>query len=351
MPGQAFLAVRSQRCDRIKIRKKRGAVTGVQVPCWTMSGTIMFPMSLQQISCLFGATADDLSNGSFISVWIAHMRESGHYTLFKYDDRRHPQGTWRQCRWYRFRTSAWFCWTRIFLILQCLFQRMEPERHNQPVGSLYPSSRRRSKKNSLPMTNRWSRLISLVIPIHATGGFTGLQHPMGQWRYWTGFFRITFVWQPWQIVGTLTGGNSSCDSSYLDSPDYFGKFSWSWDKNGADSTVRLKDWLDPDNTGIPETGWPATGYSCPLPKNCNIQLYPNPFTDQVQVKNWRKERTDSKILEVLNLMGTTLWSGILIPVGSSPVSLYFPGLPLPVCILFGSHFPGSRIHYKTWSDQ
>jgi len=39
-----------------------------------------------------------------------------------------------------------------------------------------------------------------------------------------------------RIVGTLTGGDSSCDTSYLDSPDYYGKFSWSWDKNGSDST-------------------------------------------------------------------------------------------------------------------
>jgi hypothetical protein len=53
-----------------------------------------------------------------------------------------------------------------------------------------------------------------------------------------------------RVVGTLTGGDSSCDSGSLDSPDYYGKFSWSWDKNGSDSTSQLKHWLDPDNSGV-----------------------------------------------------------------------------------------------------
>jgi len=141
-----------------------------------------------------------------------------------------------------------------------------------------------------------------------------------------------------RIVGTLTGGNSSCDSSYLNSPDYFGKFSWSWDKNGADSTVRLKDWLDPDSTGILKLDGLPLGIPA-LSKNFNIQLYPNPFTDQVQVKIDERNGQTAKI-EVLNLMGTTLWSGILTPVGSSPVSLYFPGLPSGMYFIRIT-FPGS----------
>lgn len=44
------------------------------------------------------------------------------------------------------------------------------------------------------------------------------------------------------IIGTLTGGSSACDA--LDAPDYFGRFSKSWDANGASSTVQLKYWLD-----------------------------------------------------------------------------------------------------------
>ena len=50
------------------------------------------------------------------------------------------------------------------------------------------------------------------------------------------------------IVGTLTGGDASCNSK--NKPDYFGKFSESWDQNGTSNHEQLKHWLDPDNTGV-----------------------------------------------------------------------------------------------------
>jgi lysyl endopeptidase len=48
-----------------------------------------------------------------------------------------------------------------------------------------------------------------------------------------------------RIIGQLYGGSASC--SQPNSPDYYGKFSTSWD--GASASTRLKDWLDPLNTG------------------------------------------------------------------------------------------------------
>lgn len=50
------------------------------------------------------------------------------------------------------------------------------------------------------------------------------------------------------IVGTLTGGNAACNNNT--EPDYFGKFSESWDHNGTTASTQLKPWLDPDNTGV-----------------------------------------------------------------------------------------------------
>lgn len=50
------------------------------------------------------------------------------------------------------------------------------------------------------------------------------------------------------ITGTLTGGDASCD--FLNAPDYFGKFSDHWDKNGSGPERQLKPWLDPENTGV-----------------------------------------------------------------------------------------------------
>lgn len=48
-----------------------------------------------------------------------------------------------------------------------------------------------------------------------------------------------------RIIGQLNGGAASCTSNAL----WFGRFQRSW-TGGGSSTTRLRDWLDPDNTGI-----------------------------------------------------------------------------------------------------
>ena len=50
------------------------------------------------------------------------------------------------------------------------------------------------------------------------------------------------------VVGTLSGGRASCLSQDL--PDYYGKFSYSWESNGPDSSQQLKPWLDPKDSGV-----------------------------------------------------------------------------------------------------
>lgn len=55
-----------------------------------------------------------------------------------------------------------------------------------------------------------------------------------------------------QIVGQLTGGNSYCNTPT--NPDLYGKFSYNWISNGATNALRLKPWLDPDNTGATSLG-------------------------------------------------------------------------------------------------
>jgi PKD repeat protein len=50
------------------------------------------------------------------------------------------------------------------------------------------------------------------------------------------------------VIGTLTGGQSSCTNP--DGEDMFGKFSYSWESNGTTKDLQLKPWLDSLNTGI-----------------------------------------------------------------------------------------------------
>ena len=55
------------------------------------------------------------------------------------------------------------------------------------------------------------------------------------------------LWDPAtkKLVGYLSGGDASCTQNSF---DCFGKFSEAWD--GPDAISRLKDWLDPDGTGV-----------------------------------------------------------------------------------------------------
>ncbi|HET6567396.1 MAG TPA: T9SS type A sorting domain-containing protein [Rhodothermales bacterium] len=50
-----------------------------------------------------------------------------------------------------------------------------------------------------------------------------------------------------RIIGQLHGGSSFCSVPH--NPDWYGRFSVSWD-HGSTASERLKDHLDPDNTGI-----------------------------------------------------------------------------------------------------
>ena len=49
-----------------------------------------------------------------------------------------------------------------------------------------------------------------------------------------------------RVIGQLTGGEAACGN---DLSDYYGKVSMSWDA-GLSRGARLRDWLDPDNTGV-----------------------------------------------------------------------------------------------------
>jgi len=51
--------------------------------------------------------------------------------------------------------------------------------------------------------------------------------------------------QAHRVIGQLHGGFASCTSQ---TPDWYGKFSVSWTGGGSNAT-RLRNWLDPDNTG------------------------------------------------------------------------------------------------------
>ncbi len=88
--------------------------------------------------------------------------------------------------------------------------------------------------------------------LQSTSGFGGV--PNTHWRVITYDLGMTEggssgcgLWnQDHRIVGDLTGGSALCSNPTGD--DIYGKFSYSWN-TGSSASARLKDWLDPNNSG------------------------------------------------------------------------------------------------------
>ena len=53
--------------------------------------------------------------------------------------------------------------------------------------------------------------------------------------------------QSHRIIGQLWGGAASCNN--INGPDYYGRFSKSWNPSGSNQSNQLKFWLDPNNSG------------------------------------------------------------------------------------------------------
>lgn len=85
-----------------------------------------------------------------------------------------------------------------------------------------------------------------------------------------------------RIIGQLYAGSSACN--YPAGTDYYGRLSYSWDGGGLKPS-RLKDWLDPDNTGV--TSLDGIDYTDnPVAINTvnqvnSFTVYPNPSNGMV----------------------------------------------------------------------
>jgi hypothetical protein len=115
-----------------------------------------------------------------------------------------------------------------------------------------------------------------------------------------------------KIVGTLTSGSSCCTTdgcgiqgSGQTSPDYYGKIYYHWDKNGTTAATRLKDWLDPTNSGVTSLAGTATctsGIFENSMKEEKVIIYPSPANTEISLEI----NTHESIIEnirIYNLMG------------------------------------------------
>ncbi len=110
-----------------------------------------------------------------------------------------------------------------------------------------------------------------------------------------------------QIVGTLTGGGSFCNTP--NEPDAYGKMSYHWTNNPNSSTQKLKVWLDPDDTDeevlfgnyAPDCDEAWVGIEEERIVFSDIELYPNPSENFVEIKVDAK--FDLEKIEIYNALG------------------------------------------------
>ena len=94
------------------------------------------------------------------------------------------------------------------------------------------------------------------------------------------------------ILGTLTSGASCCTVNGCGTgtgpteADYYGKIYYHWDLNGTTSAKRLKDWLDPTNTGVTSLsgrGACSAGVTEIKSNEEKINIYPSPANTEIVI--------------------------------------------------------------------
>lgn len=150
--------------------------------------------------------------------------------------------------------------------------------------------------------------------------------------------------QEGRVIGLLSGGMARCGDSIgydaeserviydnsFNYDDYYTQLAYAWDYYAAPEQS-LKTWLDPLNSGVTRlNGYTplGTGPALPVPSG-RFNLYPNPAGEILYLDSG-SPRTGEVVYRILNLTGTLMAEGYLIPgdVGEVDVSALTPGIYL-----------------------
>lgn len=112
-----------------------------------------------------------------------------------------------------------------------------------------------------------------------------------------------------KIIGQLYAGESACDG-FENNHDYdiYGRFGISWE-SGNSAETRLKEWLDPGNSGQTTIETLQNILNVPTFESIGeLEVYPNPVNTEITVKNARYPHLK---YQFYNLMGQNIQSGAL----------------------------------------
>ncbi|MDX1461682.1 MAG: T9SS type A sorting domain-containing protein [Marinirhabdus sp.] len=111
------------------------------------------------------------------------------------------------------------------------------------------------------------------------------------------------------VIGQLYAGLSFCDGTSNNGEyDVYGRFGVSWDA-GNNANARLKDWLDPFDTGIEKLNTLSNILNVSdFEFTGDLQIYPNPAATEVTVMNSKYPNLSYRLYDT---SGKTLRSGML----------------------------------------
>ncbi|HYG17247.1 MAG TPA: T9SS type A sorting domain-containing protein [Bacteroidia bacterium] len=128
------------------------------------------------------------------------------------------------------------------------------------------------------------------------------------------------------VVGTLTGGNTSCSS--LTGFDLFGRLDWHWNRHGTDSNRRLDYWLDPLKTGTKTwygSDWEPAGIA--EINRLPLEVYPNPAGNSLSISYPGFKGNETAKVFVTSTVGNTvvlpLQPGGVVDVSAFAAGIYF----------------------------
>lgn len=146
-----------------------------------------------------------------------------------------------------------------------------------------------------------------------------------------------------RIVGTLTGGGSSC--SDLAAPDAYGKMSWHWTENTNKASQKLHRWLDPNNTGALTLDGTFSPCGTVFPNDAGIFAIYSPESDfltcqesvspHVIIRNYGSDtltsitvnyQINSDSIQTQKLIGLSLATNDMMDVKLDPIQLSVPGI-------------------------
>lgn len=107
------------------------------------------------------------------------------------------------------------------------------------------------------------------------------------------------------IIGTLSTGSSFCDNRKT-SPDFYGKVSKHWDKNGTESYMQLKPWLDPLNSNVNQLGGIYGGEEITCKGKIYFEdftIFPNPANRTISIGNDNLDYLAGAVFEIYDMNG------------------------------------------------